>query len=99
MVLVVEENDDNVSILLILYIAVKGNVIVAISNQTANKESVTQPGLSLGGTDSDRFEYSGVHPPHQRHGPRHDLLPLVLGLSREESRWAQFQNSLISSHR
>ena len=44
MVLVVEENDDNVSILLILYIAVKGNVIVAISNQTANKESVTQPG-------------------------------------------------------
>ena len=34
--------------------------------------------LSLGGADGEGPQHPGVHPPHQRHRPRHDLLPLVL---------------------
>ena len=37
------------------------------------------PGL-LGGTDGERPEDPGVHPPDEGHGAGHDLLPLVLGV-------------------
>ena len=48
--------------------------------ETEQSQSTVAVAGLLGGTDGERPEDPGVHPPDQRYSPGHDLLPLVLGV-------------------